>query len=241
MEELFNEDELFNRVIDISPAMPYISSYYKRKLNLCDKPTHRGFILTKTDDNGVGIATFTFWVFLSFIISYKNKKIRGDNLLEIEIDQHSLSLYSLGKLKLSARCFRRISEILSYFEIGENYRLKCNQTPSYINRDNFLSESHRIQSDNRLLIDEHRVVQKHNNLLEIEKEKLVFELSDCKKELEEEIQIIETERYVYREEKKMFDSERKAFEKENQELKKELEKYKSIISNCQREIKAYGL
>jgi len=248
MEELFNEEDVFNIEIDFSQAVPHISSYYKSKLNLCDKTTQRGFILTATDE-AVG-NTSTFWVFRSFIISYKSygyrygvKSGKSGAPRCFEIEQHSLSLFALGKMKLhkifpNGEC---ISGILSQFEQKDNIRLRCNRTRSYLKHDNLLEESLRLEEDNLFLKNEHHQIQKKNNLLEIEKEKLVFELSDCKKELEEELEKVETERYVYSEEKKKFLSERKAFEKEKKELEKELAKYKSNVSNCQREIKAYGL
>lgn len=56
-----------------------------------------------------------------------------------------------------------------------------------------------------------------------------------------EIPILKDYNEKLKQENRKLKSEKKAFEKEKQELKKELEKYKSIVSNCQKEIKAYGL
>jgi hypothetical protein len=216
MDELFNEHDVFNKEIDFSSAVPYISSYYKSKLSL-EETKQKGFILAAMGDFDP-LAIVRFWVFPSFIIScrtYPNTRP------EVDIEQHSLSIYALGKMKLhKVHSCDSISGILSRFEKLDSNRLKYSKPISYVKRDNLLEQTLRLENDNLLLKEEHCKIQKHNNLLDIEKQKLLFEIKDCKA---------------------AFESERKAFEKEKLELEQELAKYKGIVMNCQKEIQAYGL
>lgn len=70
---------------------------------------------------------------------------------------------------------------------------------------------------------------------------------DCKRitnqreKLKLELVLLKDYNEKLQQENQKLKSERKAFEKEKQELEQELAKYKSIVSNCQKEIKAYGL
>ena len=78
------------------------------------------------------------------------------------------------------------------------------------------------------------------------KEKVVHttsreEFEKTQQKIDNERQVFEEEKRELYEEKRKLYRDRKAFEKEKQELEKELAKYKGIVMNCQREIKAYGL
>jgi hypothetical protein len=96
------------------------------------------------------------------------------------------------------------------------------------------------------LIDNYEQNRKRKGEREGEKEKEISELSELSEVFnkqafdQEKINFIK-EKQAFEKEKINFIKERQAFEKEKREHENELAKYKNIVSNCQKEIKAYWL
>ena len=123
--------------------------------------------------------------------------------------------------------------------------LKKDQHDFFIEKQSFEQEKTKLKSDQKYLCELY--------------EEINDTLSSKREEFEKNQQILDYDRQTFEKEKSAFTciqtlfyelvekdkqklmTERKEFEQDKLKLESELDKYKKIISNCQMEIKAYGL
>ena len=245
MDDLFN----FNDT-DWAGMRNYIAQYNPSKLELLGEVKQKCFMVTADGPCGhYGVPARVFCVFPKYIISYMIG-IGGSRAYDIEC--HTLGSHDLRCLKYAKLCYYQddmISKVLSRFQ-SANKSVKSTETQSVLMRREVKKEilsSHkdRLRSNEQKEIygvqklrqqlkkDEDEIFLKKQLL---ESERLSFNLE--KQELTNEKRLFDE---VFEEAKQNLIKERKAFEQEKRELEQELAKYKGIVLNCQREIKAYGL
>jgi len=201
-------------------------------------------------------------IFQHIIISYypQNHQCNAQSIF------HNYSLFTLQVLKLTQlpdqynyghfeRLIKRIQSIedshklqmelsIKELEIERCEIHKCKEHHKKEQKD-FEIEKTKLKSDKKYLCELY--------------EEINDKLSSKREEFEKTQQKMDNEKQAFEKEKSTFTSiqslfyevvekekhnlmtERKAFEQEKLTLEKELAKYRNIVSNCQREIKAYGL